>query len=62
MLTSGVGLMTTSAGATLGYGKTKIIRIGDDCRVVIATNDLEAVSKDLDLMRRLKAAHHACAA
>jgi hypothetical protein len=36
--------------------------MGDECRVVIAVNDIEAVTKDPELMRRLKATHRARAA
>jgi len=60
--TTGVGLISTPAGATLGYGNAKIVRIGDECRVVITANDLGAMSKDRELQRLLKSAHKACAA
>lgn len=60
--TKGVGLITTPDGPTLGYADTKFVRLGDECRVVIATQDLEAISKDRELARRLKATHKACAA
>ena len=59
---TGVGLVSTPSGATLGYSNARIVRMGDECRVVIAVNDLEAISKDPELMRRLKATHRACAA
>ena len=60
--TTGVGLVTTPSGATLGYANAKIVRIGDECRVVIATDDLEALRKDRELQRLLRASHQACPA
>jgi hypothetical protein len=59
---SGVGLISTPSGSTLGYANAKIVRIGDQCRVVIATKDLDATSKDRELLRLLRATHKACAA
>jgi hypothetical protein len=59
---SGVGLISTPFGTTFGYSNAKIIRIGDNCRVVIATKDLEAISKDQELARILRSTHKACAA
>src|SRR3954471_10866599 len=59
---TGVGLVSTPSGATLGYSNARIVRMGDECRVVIATKDLEASSKDRDLLRLLKATYKACAA
>jgi hypothetical protein len=60
--TSGVGLISTPAGATLGYSNARIVQIGDECRVVITTKDLDALTKDREMARRLKATHKACAA
>jgi hypothetical protein len=59
---TGLGLVSTPSGATLGYSNSRIVRIGDECRVVIATQDLEAMSKDRELARLLKVTHKACAA
>jgi hypothetical protein len=59
---TGVGLVSTPSGATLGYANARIVRIGDECRVVIATKDLEALSKDQELLRLLMTTHKACAA
>jgi len=59
---TGVGLVSTRSGVTLGYSNARIVRIGDECRVVIATKDLEAISKDRELASLLKATHKACAA
>jgi hypothetical protein len=58
--TTGVGIVSTPDGATVGYSKAKIVRLGDECRVVISTPDLEAISKDRELARRLRATHKAC--
>jgi hypothetical protein len=58
----GIGLVSTPSGATLGYANAKIVRMGDECRIVIATKDLEAISKDRELLRLLKTTHKACAA
>jgi hypothetical protein len=60
--TTGVGLVSTPSGATLGYAKSRIVRIGDECRVVITTQDIDATSKDRKLARQLKVTHKACAA
>ena len=59
---SGLGLVSTPAGMNLGYASAKVVRVGDACRVVIATNDLDAISKDPELARLLRATHKACAA
>src|SRR5215211_6053988 len=40
---TGVGLVSTPSGVTLGYSNARIVRIGDECRVVIAIKDLEAI-------------------
>src|SRR5262245_11331618 len=37
--TSGIGLISSPSGIALGYSKAKIVRISDECRVVIAVND-----------------------
>jgi hypothetical protein len=60
--TTGLGLISTPSGSTLGYADAKVVRIGDECRVVVSTSDLDAISKDPELLRRLKSAHKACAA
>jgi len=59
---TGLGLVSTPSGVTLGYANARIVRIGDECRVVIATKDLEAIRKDRELLRLLSATHKACAA
>jgi hypothetical protein len=59
---TGVGVVTTPSGTTLGYSDSKIVRVGDECRVVIATKDLDAMSRDRELARLLKMTHKACAA
>ena len=59
---TGFGFVSTPSGSTLGYANARIVRIGDDCRVVIATKDLDAVTKDPELLRLLKTTHKACAA
>ena len=58
----GWGVVSTPSGATLGYAKSRIVRIGDECRIVITTQDLDAIAKDRELARRLRATHKACAA
>jgi len=60
--TDGWGIVSTPSGATLGYANSRIVRIGDDCRIVITTQDLDAIAKDRELARRLRATHKACAA
>src|SRR5262249_34189255 len=57
--TSGVGLISTPSGATLGYGQAKIVRIGDECRVVITAGDPEAIAQNPELLRLLKGAPNA---
>ena len=52
-----IGLTSSPSGIAFGYSKAKIVRIGDECRVVIAVNDLE---EDKELLRRLKSTHKAC--
>jgi hypothetical protein len=59
--TKGWGIVSTPSGATLGYAHARVVRIGDDCRIVIATKDLEAISKDRELARLLWQTHRACA-
>jgi len=60
--TTGVGLVTNPSGTTVGYSQARIVRVGDECRVVVATKDLEAASKNKELLRLLKSTHRACAA
>jgi hypothetical protein len=60
--TSGFGLISSPSGTALGYSNARVVRIGDDCRVVISANDLEAISKNEELLRLLKSTHNACAA
>jgi hypothetical protein len=59
---TGVGVISTPSGATLGYSNARVVSIGDECRVVISTQDLEAISKDRELARLLRKTHKACAA
>jgi hypothetical protein len=59
---SGLGLISTPSGTTLGYANARIVRIGDDCRVVVTTKELEAITRDPELLDLLKATHKACAA
>jgi hypothetical protein len=60
--TTGVGIVSTPDGATVGYSKAKIVRLGDECRIVISTPDLEATSKDRELAKLLRKTHKACTA
>ena len=60
--TSGIGIVSTPAGSTLGYANARIVRIGDECRVVVTTRDVEAIHKDRELLRLLASAGKACAA
>jgi hypothetical protein len=59
---SGVGLISNPAGATLGYSKAKIIQIGHDCRVVIATEKLDAITSDPEMLDIIKKTPKACGA
>jgi hypothetical protein len=59
---SGLGLISMPSGTTLGYASARIVRMGDDCRVVIATKDLEAITKNSELLNLLRSTHKACAA
>ena len=59
---NGWGIVSTPNGATLGYANSRIVRIGDECRIVITTQNLDATAKDRELARRLRATHKACAA
>lgn len=57
---SGFGVISNPSGTAFGYSKAKIIRVGDECRVIITANDLEIIRKDDELLRRLKSTHNAC--
>jgi hypothetical protein len=59
---TGVGIISTPDGATVGYSKARIVRLGDECRVVISSPDLEAISKDRELAKLLTKTHKACTA
>jgi hypothetical protein len=59
--TSGLGLISGPSVTALGYTKARVVRIGDECRVVITANDPESLKKDEELFRRLKATREACA-
>jgi hypothetical protein len=58
---SGVGLISNPTGATLGYSAARVIRMGDGCRVVIATDNAE-VARDIEIQRLLKTIPAACGA
>lgn len=60
--TSGVGIISTPSGTTLGYSDARVVRIGDECRVVISTKDLEAIKEDEKLLQLLKSTYKACVA
>lgn len=60
--TSGFGLISNPSGATLGYSKARIVRMGDECRLVIQTQDPMDVAHDEELVRLLKSIPHACGA
>jgi len=57
---SGLGLISTPSGTTLGYTKANVVRMGDECRVVIAVKDSDAIAKDPELLRLLRTIHKAC--
>ena len=59
---TGVGVISTPSGATLGYSNARIVSIGDECRIVITTEDIGAISKDRKLARLLRKTHKACTA
>ena len=59
---TGLGLISSPSGTTLGYSDARLVRIGDDCRVVISTRDLEAMRSNEELRRFLKSAYKACVA
>lgn len=59
---TGVGILSTPSGATVGYSNGRIVSIGDECRIVITTQDIEAISKDRELARLLRKTHKACTA
>lgn len=60
--TTGVGVVSTPSGTTLGYANARVVLLGNECRVVVATKDLDAATKDPELLRLLKTTHKACAA
>jgi len=59
---SGVGVISTPSGTTLGYSTARVVRIGDECRVVITAKDLEALKEDKKLLQLLKSTYKACVA
>jgi hypothetical protein len=59
---SGIGLITTPSGTTLGYANARIVRIGDECRLVIQVHDGADAGRDKELARLLKSIPHACRA
>jgi hypothetical protein len=60
--TSGVGLVSTPVGTTFGYSNARVVRIGDECRIVLTATDLEALGRDPELLRLLKSTYKACIA
>jgi hypothetical protein len=58
----GIGIVSTPSGATLGYANAKVVRLGNECRVVISTRDFESVRNDPKLLSLLKSTRKACAA
>lgn len=58
---SGVGVISSPTGTALGYSRARIVRLGDECRVVVTGSDLETISKDAELLRLLKETQKACA-
>jgi hypothetical protein len=60
--TTGVGMISTPSGGTLGYSNSRVVSLGDECRIVITTQDIEAISKDRELARLLRKTHKACTA
>lgn len=60
--TKGIGLISTPSGATLGYSNARIVRMGNECRVVISAKDAETINNNEELLRLLKSIPKACAA
>lgn len=59
----GIGLISNPSGTTLGYANAKVVRLGDECRVVISTKDLETIkSNEEELRRLLKSVEKSCVA
>jgi hypothetical protein len=59
---SGIGAFSGPFGTVIGLARTKVVRMGDECRIVIATSDLAAILENPELMRTLKASYNACLA
>jgi hypothetical protein len=59
---SGIGIVSTPGGATLGYANARIVRIGDACCIVIAAKDFETLRNDAETLRLLASVGKACAA
>ena len=62
VVTKGIGLITTPDSATLGYANAKFVRMGDECRLVIATSDPAAIEQREELLRLLRTIPTACGA
>jgi hypothetical protein len=59
----GIGLISHPSGTTIGYANAKVVRLGDECRVVISTKDLETIkSNEEELRRLLKSVEKSCVA
>lgn len=59
---TGLGWVSTPTGATLGYAKTRIVRLGDQCRIVVSVDDSEVLRRDPQMLDLLKRAGSACGA
>jgi hypothetical protein len=57
---TGVGLVSTPSGVTLGYANARIVRIGDECRLVVTVKDFDSLNKDEQLSQLLKSTAKAC--
>lgn len=60
--TSGFGLMSNPSGSALGYSSGRIVRLGDECRLVLQLQNPEDVARQEELVRLLKSIPHACGA
>jgi hypothetical protein len=60
--TSGFGLISNPSGSALGYSSGRIVRLGDDCRLVLQLQNPEDVARQEELVRLLKSIPHACGA
>lgn len=58
--TSGFGLISSPSGATLGYSSVRVVRMGEECRLVIHTENPRTLAEDGELMALLKSIPGAC--